>query len=92
MSGLSESEAANLKGLESLMEEFFSPGVSNQRKAQIQSLLEEFEQQVRRGLPKTRFIFRYHFRNSLSFSINISQIGLDWFKGHWTKAKVILSQ
>ena len=46
MSGLSEAEAANLKGLESLMEEFFSPGVSNQRKAQIQAMLEEFEQQV----------------------------------------------
>ena len=46
MSGLSDAEAANLKGLESLMEEFFSPGVSNQRKAQIQAMLEEFEQQV----------------------------------------------
>jgi len=45
MSGLSDAEAANLKGLESLMEEFFSPGVSNQRKAQIQAMLEEFEQQ-----------------------------------------------
>ena len=39
-------EAANLKALEGLMDEFFSVGVANLRKAEIERMLEQFGQQV----------------------------------------------